>query len=119
MGVKCVVAGPSPARFVPRGDEPALRLFAGVHYFDALVEAVRRTDPAKLIFGSDGPELHPGVELHFVRAICLHPAGESMVFGPTTSRLLGPHAVPSCPSSQQRRSPTACPWPCRAGRREA
>ncbi len=46
---------------------------SGVRYFDALVLAVRRGGPGKLIFGSDGPQPHPGVELHKVRQLCLPP----------------------------------------------
>ena len=35
----------------------------GVRRFDYLVQAVRRAGARKLLFGSDGPWLHPGVEL--------------------------------------------------------
>ena len=33
---------------------------AGVRYFDVLADAVRRAGPDKVLFGSDGPFLHPG-----------------------------------------------------------
>ena len=33
---------------------------SGVRRFDLLEEAVRRAGPSKLLFGSDGPWLHPG-----------------------------------------------------------
>ena len=36
---------------------------AGVRRFDVLEEAFVRAGPGKLIFGSDGPWLHPGLEL--------------------------------------------------------
>jgi uncharacterized protein len=36
---------------------------SGVRRFDLLVRAVDRAGPHKLLFGSDGPWLHPGVEL--------------------------------------------------------
>ena len=36
---------------------------AGVRRFDLLLEAVQRAGPQKVIFGTDGPWLHPGVEL--------------------------------------------------------
>jgi uncharacterized protein len=68
---------------------------SGVRYFDALVEALRRAGPGKLIFGSDGPQLHPGVELHKVRVVGLPPAQQAMVTGGNISRLLGPGAAPS------------------------
>jgi len=68
---------------------------SGVRYFDALVEAVRRAGPAKLIFGSDGPQLHPGVELHKIRVLGLPRPAEGMVTGGNIIRLLGPDAAPS------------------------
>jgi predicted TIM-barrel fold metal-dependent hydrolase len=37
---------------------------SGVRRFDYLIEAVRRGGPHKILFGSDGPWLHPGLELH-------------------------------------------------------
>ncbi|HRI39555.1 MAG TPA: amidohydrolase family protein, partial [Nitrospira sp.] len=36
---------------------------AGVRRFDLLEQAVRRAGPRKILFGSDGPWLHPAVEL--------------------------------------------------------
>ena len=62
---------------------------SGVRYFDVLVAAVRRAGAGKLIFGSDGPLLHPGVELAKVRALGLPPRAEAMVVGGNLSRLLG------------------------------
>jgi predicted TIM-barrel fold metal-dependent hydrolase len=44
---------------------------SGVRRFDLLVEAVRRAGPTKILFGSDGPWLHPGVELAKVHALGL------------------------------------------------
>lgn len=41
---------------------------SGVRRFDLLEQAVRRAGARKIIFGSDGPWLHPGVELAKVRA---------------------------------------------------
>lgn len=61
---------------------------SGVRYFDALAEAARRA-PGKLIFGSDGPQLHPGVELAKVRALQLPPLAERDVLGDTVAKLLG------------------------------
>lgn len=68
---------------------------SGVRYFDALVQAVRRAGSAKLIFGSDGPQLHPGVELHKIRVMRLPAAAQAMVTGGNIARLLGPGAPPS------------------------
>jgi predicted TIM-barrel fold metal-dependent hydrolase len=61
---------------------------SGVRYFDALVQAVRRAGPHKLLFGSDGPQLHPGVELHKVRMLRLPSAAERLVTGGNLVRLL-------------------------------
>ncbi|HET7505496.1 MAG TPA: hypothetical protein VFK02_30960, partial [Kofleriaceae bacterium] len=47
--------------------------------FDLLVQAVRRAGPGKLLFGSDGPWLHPGVELAKIRALGLARSDERRV----------------------------------------
>jgi predicted TIM-barrel fold metal-dependent hydrolase len=62
---------------------------SGVRRFDYLVEAVRRAGPGKLIFGSDGPWLHPGLELHKIRLLGLKSEQERQVTGGTMARLLG------------------------------
>ena len=61
---------------------------SGVRRFDLLVEAVRRAGPDKLLFGSDGPWLHPGVELAKVRALGLRPGDERLVLGDNLLRLI-------------------------------
>lgn len=61
---------------------------SGVRRFDLLVEAVRRAGPRKVLFGSDGPWLHPGVELAKVRALGLPPAAERLVLGANLLRLV-------------------------------
>ncbi len=60
---------------------------SGVRRFDLLVGAVRRAGPHKVLFGSDGPELHPGVELEKVRLLRLAPAEEALVLGGNFLRL--------------------------------
>ena len=60
---------------------------AGVRRFDLLVEAVQRAGPHKLLFGSDGPWLHPGVELAKVRALGLSAQDEALVTGGNLLRL--------------------------------
>jgi predicted TIM-barrel fold metal-dependent hydrolase len=42
---------------------------AGVRRFDDLVAAVRRAGARKVLFGSDGPWLHPGVEFTKIREL--------------------------------------------------
>jgi len=54
---------------------------SGVRRFDYIVEAVKRAGPRKLLFGSDGPWLHPGVELHKIRLLGLRPEDEALVLG--------------------------------------
>jgi hypothetical protein len=55
---------------------------SGVRRFDLLVEALERGGPHKVLFGSDGPWLHPSVELEKIRVMNLTPAARrSVVFG--------------------------------------
>ena len=61
---------------------------SGVRRFDYLVEAVRRAGAHKLLFGSDGPWLHPGLELHKVRLLRLPARAEALILGGNALRLL-------------------------------
>jgi predicted TIM-barrel fold metal-dependent hydrolase len=61
---------------------------SGVRRFDLLEEAVERAGPRKILFGSDGPWLHPGVELAKVRALRLPPGEAALVMGGNLLRLL-------------------------------
>ncbi len=63
---------------------------SGVRRFDLLAEAVCRAGPDKILFGSDGPWLHPGIELAKIRALGLAPRDERKVLGGNLLRLLGP-----------------------------
>jgi hypothetical protein len=60
-----------------------------VRRFDLLVEAVRRAGAHKVLFGSDGPWLHPGVELCKVKALGLGPEARRQVLGGNLLRLIG------------------------------
>jgi predicted TIM-barrel fold metal-dependent hydrolase len=93
---------------------------SGVRRFDLLAEAVGRA-PNKVIFGSDGPELHPGVELAKIRALRLPPGTEAAVLGGTIRRLLArrtalpPHhplrnGPPSTRRGSSRRRPAEEAW---------
>ncbi len=62
---------------------------SGVRRFDMLQRAVQRAGPEKIIFGSDGPWLHPGVELAKIRALRLGKAEERLVLGANMIRLIG------------------------------
>ena len=68
---------------------------AGVRRFDYLVQAVKRAGAHKLLFGSDGPWLHPGVELHKVRLLGLPPAAEALVTGHNLLRLIADAGAPA------------------------
>jgi uncharacterized protein len=61
---------------------------SGVRRFDLLAQAVRRAGPGKVIFGSDGPWLHPGLEMLKVRALGLSSAEEKLVLGQNILRLI-------------------------------
>jgi predicted TIM-barrel fold metal-dependent hydrolase len=60
---------------------------AGVRRFDLLEQAVRRAGPEKILFGTDGPWLHPGVEMAKVRALGLDHRSEALVLGGNFLRL--------------------------------
>lgn len=61
---------------------------SGVRRFSYLVQAVRRAGAHKLIFGSDGPWLHPGVELYKIRMLGLPAQQETLVLGGNAARLI-------------------------------
>jgi uncharacterized protein len=61
---------------------------SGVRRFDYLVDAIKRAGPRKVLFGSDGPWLHPGVELHKIRLLGLSRSAEALVLGGNARRLL-------------------------------
>lgn len=60
---------------------------SGVRYFDLLADAARRVGPGKLLFGSDGPFLHPAVELEKVKALGFGRAALRLVLGGNFLRL--------------------------------
>lgn len=66
---------------------------SGVRRFDYLVQAVKRGGAHKVLFGSDGPWLHPGLELHKVRLLGLPAREEALVLGQNLLRLLGSSAT--------------------------
>ena len=60
---------------------------SGVRYFDLLEDAVRRAGPGKIIWGSDGPFLHPAVELAKVHALPVDRDGRAEILGGNVLRL--------------------------------
>lgn len=61
---------------------------SGVRRFDLLAQAVQRAGANKILFGSDGPWLHPGVELAKVRLLGLSPLLEAAVLGGNFLKLI-------------------------------
>ncbi|SCX40992.1 hypothetical protein SAMN05720354_103188 [Nitrosospira sp. Nsp1] len=61
---------------------------AGVRRFDLLEQAVRRAGAHKILFGSDGPWLHPAVELAKVRVLGLPKEDENLILGGNLLRLI-------------------------------
>ncbi|HEX8906652.1 MAG TPA: amidohydrolase family protein [Longimicrobiaceae bacterium] len=62
---------------------------SGVRRFDLLAEAVRRAGARKFLFGSDGPWLHPGVELSKVYALGLSEPDRALVTAGNLLRIIG------------------------------
>ena len=62
---------------------------SGLRRFDLLVEAVRRAGANKVIFGSDGPWLHPAVERAKITMLQLNEAAERKILGENILRILG------------------------------
>lgn len=63
---------------------------AGVRRFDVLEQALRRAGPSKILFGTDGPWLHPAVELSKVHALELSHDAEQLVLSGNFLRLTRP-----------------------------
>jgi predicted TIM-barrel fold metal-dependent hydrolase len=61
---------------------------SAVRRFDYIVEAIKRAGARKILFGSDGPWLHPGVELHKIRLLGLPPKQQARILGGNIIRLL-------------------------------
>jgi hypothetical protein len=62
---------------------------SGIRRFDLLEQAIQRAGAGKVLFGSDGPWLHPGVELVKVRALGLDAENERLILGENLLRLIG------------------------------
>jgi predicted TIM-barrel fold metal-dependent hydrolase len=78
---------------------------SGVRRFDLLEQAVQRAGARKVLFGSDGPWLHPGVELAKIHALNLRPEDKALVLGGNFLRLI----------SRRGRQPRSISMPAIAG----
>ena len=71
---------------------------SGVRYFDLLLDVISRVGPTKLLFGSDGPFLHPELELAKMRLLGLDPRSFDLVTRGNILRLLGPARIARRPA---------------------
>lgn len=61
---------------------------AGVRRFEYIVQAVKRAGAHKVLFGSDGPWLHPGLELYKIRLLGLPAKDEALILGGNALKLI-------------------------------
>lgn len=61
---------------------------SAVRRFDYIVEAVKRAGPRKLLFGTDGPWLHPALEKYKIKLLKLSPEDEALILGGNALRLM-------------------------------
>jgi len=61
---------------------------SAVRRFDYIVEAVKRAGPSKLIFGTDGPWLHPALEVYKIKLLGLAPKDQALVLSGNAMRLM-------------------------------
>lgn len=61
---------------------------SGIRRFDYLEQALSRAGAHKILFGTDGPWLHPGLELHKVRLLRLSKREEVLITGGNLLRLI-------------------------------
>lgn len=72
---------------------------SGVRRFELLEEAVHRAGAHKILFGSDGPWLHPGVELTKVRMLGLGREDEEAMLSRNFLRLHSPRRTRPSPKT--------------------
>ena len=68
---------------------------SGVKRFDYVVQAVKRAGAHKVLFGSDGPWLHPALELQKIRLLKLPSEEEALILGRNLLRLIRDGRVPA------------------------
>lgn len=60
---------------------------AGVRRFDVLEQALKRAGAGKILFGTDGPWLHPAVELAKINVLQVSPTERAAILGGNILRL--------------------------------
>src|SRR5262245_5933472 len=80
---------------------------SGVRRFDYIEQAIKRAGARKVLFGSDGPWLHPEVELYKIRVLRLPIEEEKLILGGNALRLIrrteaGPPLYPDTPRDNVR-----------------
>lgn len=78
---------------------------SGVRRFDYIVQAVERAGAHKLLFGSDGPWMHPGLELAKIRLLELPVEQEALITGSNILRLLRKRRLPTILRKQYHPAP--------------
>lgn len=81
---------------------------SGVRRFDLLEQAVKRAGAAKILFGTDGPWLHPAVELAKIRALRMSNADERLVLAGNILRLIRRQAPRPSFNARSRGSYLTC-----------
>jgi uncharacterized protein len=82
---------------------------SGIRRFDYILQAVKRAGARKVLFGSDGPWLHPGVELAKVRLLGLPPDQEALVLAGNIIRLISRPKTAAAPVVRPKRATVAAP----------
>jgi predicted TIM-barrel fold metal-dependent hydrolase len=77
---------------------------SGVRRFDLLEQAVMRAGANKVLFGSDGPFLHPGVEMTKVLALDVNAEARSLILGGNLLRLISRSKPSSAAIGARQRS---------------
>lgn len=83
---------------------------SSVRHYDYIVQAIKRGGAHKVLFGSDGPWLHPGVEIQKIRLLGLPHAAEALVLGGNLLKLLASirsNVRPVMPVESRRQSTNA------------
>jgi predicted TIM-barrel fold metal-dependent hydrolase len=83
---------------------------SGVRRFSMIEQAIDRVGPRRVIFGSDGPWLHPGLELHKIRLLKLNSSDERLVIGGNAARLLCQSTVKRTLSARFGTLSLDCPY---------